>query len=415
MIGCVCGPIGSSMPSLIAAVTGPPDPDDPAVLDPDVRLDARRRRDRGRRAPAMTTSSSDGLGRPWADARADGLRVAPDRLVAGRLAILARRGPRGRCRRAGRGRRSSGRSGRGGPSGRARLIGRRPRRRTGRAGPSASRPAPSARIAPAGRSRRKPRAAVAIEDEPRVHPVERVVRRDADHPPRLAADVRSMVSARAPPRRRARIGRCADRPGPDRPGPVAVAPAGRAGRRAASRRPSAPRAGPRRPARGRRACTSSGPTAARPAASTSAYVRAGPRRLEHRVADERDRLRRVEREPGRAMTSRQLGGGEDEEPLLLPGRQAHRRHRSERPRLATARDGRRRPATAARCGAGCTQRAAALPIAGPTIAARPSVGRRSAPGSLARRGPRRPPVTAAHSSRPVVTSTMPDLQQRRSS
>src|SRR5829696_4126687 len=35
---------------------------------------------------------------------------------------------------------------------------------------------------------------------------------------------------------------------------------------------------------------------------------AAPRRFEHRIADERDRLRRVERKAGRAMTPGQLGG-----------------------------------------------------------------------------------------------------------
>ena len=65
--------------------------------------------------------------------------------------------------------------------------------------------------------------------------------------------------------------------------------------------------------------------------------RPGARRLEHRVADERDRLGGVEGEPRRPMASRELGGGEDEEPLLLPGGQAHRGHRSDAPsRRSTA-------------------------------------------------------------------------------
>ena len=88
MIGWVCGPMGSSMPLADRAVAGPPDADDAAVLDADVGLDHAEHRvhdddpgdDRielGRRRPA--------LGGP----RPEGLGVAPDRLVAGRLAVLA--------------------------------------------------------------------------------------------------------------------------------------------------------------------------------------------------------------------------------------------------------------------------------------------------------------------------------------
>ena len=39
MIGSVCGPIGEVDAVADRRVAGPPDPDDPAVLDPDVGLD----------------------------------------------------------------------------------------------------------------------------------------------------------------------------------------------------------------------------------------------------------------------------------------------------------------------------------------------------------------------------------------
>ena len=39
MYGRVCGPMASSMPSLMAPAARPPDADDPPVLDADVRLD----------------------------------------------------------------------------------------------------------------------------------------------------------------------------------------------------------------------------------------------------------------------------------------------------------------------------------------------------------------------------------------
>ena len=47
--------------------------------------------------------------------------------------------------------------------------------------------------------------------------------------------------------------------------------------------------------------------------------------LEHGVADERDRLRRVQEEAPIPVTPGQLGRREDEEPLLLPRRQPHAR------------------------------------------------------------------------------------------
>ena len=109
MIGLVWGPIGRSMPSLIAGLPARPMPGDPAVLDADVRLDdADHGIDdegagdddvelRRRRRPAH-----------WAIREPEVLRVAPDRLVAARRAVLLRPGSTGRCRRAGPDRRSLG-------------------------------------------------------------------------------------------------------------------------------------------------------------------------------------------------------------------------------------------------------------------------------------------------------------------
>ena len=160
MIGCVCGPIGSSMPSLIAGVAGPPDADDPAVLDPDVRLDDADERIDDERAgddDVELRRAGSPLGRARAGWSSRSPRSARRRAPGG----PPRPGPRGRCRRAGRGRRSSGRSERAVPPARARFtVPPRRRRRTGPGARSASRRVPSARSSrPAGRggSRSRPR------------------------------------------------------------------------------------------------------------------------------------------------------------------------------------------------------------------------------------------------------------------
>ena len=85
-----------------------------------------------------------------------------------------------------------------------------------------------------------------------------------------------------------------------------------------------------------------------------AVARPGAGCLEHGVADQRGRLRRVEGEARRPVPSGEFGGGEEEETLLLPRRQAHRGHRSEgrhaaetdRPASVAQTDG--RPAGSAR-------------------------------------------------------------------
>ena len=68
-------------------VAGTPDADDPAVLDPDVGLDDADQRiddERTRDDHVELRRAGPALGRP----RSEGLRVAPDRLVARRLAVL---------------------------------------------------------------------------------------------------------------------------------------------------------------------------------------------------------------------------------------------------------------------------------------------------------------------------------------
>ena len=276
-------------------VAGPPDADDPAVLDADVGLDDAdergRRRARPRRRRRAPTDPA-GPGSPRGRMR---LRVAPDRLVAvawrssstrTHRSVSARRtrspvvGPY-------RARRSSGRGG--SPS---RLAAER-----GRAGPSASRPAPSARRAggkvemEAGRRR-------AIELEPAVHAVERIVR---------------TRPGRRGPSRCGRRGRWRRRPTRRaahpidvprlRPSPVGSRPgrrprrdrAGRAGRRAGRRRPSATSRRTSSTSDATPGITSSGETARTPGRLDLLVRRAGPRRLEHGIADQGDRLGRAQR------------------------------------------------------------------------------------------------------------------------
>ena len=62
MIGRVCGPISQLDPVADRRVARPPDPDDPAVLDPDVGLDAPSDGS-STSAPATTASSSESVGR----------------------------------------------------------------------------------------------------------------------------------------------------------------------------------------------------------------------------------------------------------------------------------------------------------------------------------------------------------------
>ena len=111
MIGWVCGPMGRSMPPLTASLPARPTPTMRPSLIPMSALTHAEHRVERRAAPAMTASSSDGrrpaLGRP----RPERLGVAPDRLVAGRLAILADADPQVGVAEADLRRRRSGRSG----------------------------------------------------------------------------------------------------------------------------------------------------------------------------------------------------------------------------------------------------------------------------------------------------------------
>ncbi len=127
-------------------------------------------------------------------------------------------------------------------------------------------------------SRRKPVAACAVEREPRVRPLERVVRRDADDPPRARCRPRSCgVPARPPARpvlaQADLAGDHVRRPGRSHRGAGMPrgrrARAGRRARPAATRRPGGPRGGPRRAGPRTPSMSSSSRTAVRPAASTS--------------------------------------------------------------------------------------------------------------------------------------------------
>ena len=167
------------------AVAGPSDADDPAVLDADVGLDDAEDRVDDERAGddrvELRVGPGRSLGRSGAGASSRSPRSARRPAPGG----PRRPGPRGRCRPGGRGRRSSGRSGRGARPGRGGSSGRLDASPPVAAEPDeatvrrlARRPALGG---PAGRSRRKPAAGVAIEDEPRVDAIERVVGRHADH------------------------------------------------------------------------------------------------------------------------------------------------------------------------------------------------------------------------------------------
>ena len=330
MIGSVCGPIGRSMPSLIVGVARPADPDDPAVLDPDVGLDDPDGRvdddDAGDHDVELgwpgrgVGLAPSGGGRSWrsptAARRPDAWRVAP------------RPAATGRCRRAGPGRRWWARSERGSRP-RERRVTVRPRRirsarRTGRARRPAVSPGAQRTESPAGRSRRNPVAAARSNVEPGVRPARTG---SGKTPARPARDRFSTVIVRRSPARRqfdVRVGET------DLPGLHSGSPSGSVGPSGStstiSRVPSPRRTSSRTSSSRSRtpSISSSSRTAVRPARSTPARVRAGAGGLEHRVADEGHRLGMVQRQAGRPMATSQLGGGEDEEPLLFPWGQAHR-------------------------------------------------------------------------------------------
>ena len=321
MIGLRVRPISRSMPSLIAGLPARPTP---AIRPSLIPMSALTTPIEGSTttAPVITTSSSDGpAAGPTGPSAGGGSSRSPTAARRPAPGGPPRRGSRGRCHRGGCDPPSRARTGRGAPRRRGGSPRSRVRRLAGVAH-QADRPGlarlPALR-APAGRSSLKPTAA-SRSNQPRVHPVERVVRRDPDRAPGG-----SSTSSSTPPGRRRTRRRDAS-PIHDAPGP-----SGPAARRASgststtSREPSPSSTSSRTSSTSSRtpSITSPGATAARPAASTSAYA-PRPRRLEHRVAHERDRLGRVEREPGGPMPARQLGCGEDQQPLLLPRGQSHR-------------------------------------------------------------------------------------------
>ncbi len=264
MIGCVCGPIGRSIPSLIARIAGPPDTDDPAVLDPDVRLDDADDRIDDERAgddDVELRRAGPPLGRARVGWSSRSPRSARRRAPGG----PRRPGPRGRCRPGGRGRRSSGRSGRAVRPGESRLTVVRLAAEPDQAdGPRlAGRPA----LGRAGRQVEAEAArGLAVEDEPRGSPGRTGSARRPGSPASIRCGPRG-CAVRVRPARGGRPSPAGSRPGRHRR--RRRRPSGSTARRVASRRPSAPRAGPRRPARGRRRAPRDGSTAARPAASTS--------------------------------------------------------------------------------------------------------------------------------------------------
>ena len=170
MIGMRVRPDGQVDAVADGVVPGPPHADDPPVLDPDVGLDRTEHRvedegagDDRRRARSRTAApGSPAAGGSWRSPRS-----ARRRGPGG----PRRRGPTGPCRRGAPGRRWSGRSGPGARPGRGRVIART--RTTVRVSPGAQRS-----VEPAGMSRWKPVADGAIEHEPLVHPLERVVADD---------------------------------------------------------------------------------------------------------------------------------------------------------------------------------------------------------------------------------------------
>ena len=327
-------------------VAGSADPDDPAVLDPDVGLD-----DTDRRVDDDDPGDDDielgRAGRPIVldHPAAEVLGVAPQRLVAGVVGIALDAQPEVGVAEPD----PVAASGRSAPD--------RPRARAGSLldGARQSRADPTAEPdeidlaglagSPAdgvpGRDvETEARRGLALEGQPRVDPLERVVRGHADDPTRPVRD-RQACAARARPRARSRpsprrispgftCDRPADRRRAARPWPTARAGRRvRAGRARTTSRVPSPRRTSRRTSssRARTPSMSSDSRDRRAAGGLDLGVAAaGPRRLEHRVADERDGLRVIERDPGRPMTPGELGGAEDQEPLLFPWCQAHRRH-----------------------------------------------------------------------------------------
>ena len=301
-------------------VARPPDPGDPPVLDPDVRLhDAEERIEHDRARDDRVELALGGravvLGHPGAPV----LRVAPERLVGRIREVALDPDPEVGVAQPD--------AVAGGRAVARRVLGARvplrhpaepPSLRTARGPPRASRPAPIAGSRPrAGRAgtRRPPRG--------------RTSRCSFERQNGKCDDTRIGCSPRLVTVRwiRSRPGASSTSPSPNRIAPGPSAPAGRTapGARGAA---SPPRGGPRRGSRARSPATPSitwsGRTASRPAAATSSNDAAAAAGRVHLVADERHRLGRVQPQSLRERRPRELGGGEDPEALFLGGGQLHR-------------------------------------------------------------------------------------------
>ena len=186
MTGWVCGPIGSSMPSLIDGLPARPTPTMRPSLMP---MSAFTTPTTGSTtsAPATTDVELRRAGPALGRARSEGLGVAPDRLVVARLAVFLDADPEVGVAEADAvaGRRAVAGEPflRGEPAHRARLA----------VVPDQAHGPRLARRPALGRAGRQveveARRRLAVEDEAPVHPLERVVRRDADHAARFAADL----------------------------------------------------------------------------------------------------------------------------------------------------------------------------------------------------------------------------------
>ena len=268
-------------------VPGPPDADDPPVLDPDVGLDDAEDRIEDERAGddrVQLRVRGAALGRP----RSKGLGVAPDRFVARGLAVIVDADPQvgvaepdlvaGRravaCEPLGGGRGpSSVAHQRHGPD----LAG----------GPALVRAGREVEAVPAGGG--------AVEGQARVGPLEGVVARHADDPGRGVADLE------LEPGTRCRLTVSAGSAGSARRvAPGASSPAGPSGStRTTSRTPSSTRTSSRTsPTRAATPGSAwSAVTASRPACFHLLVRGPGPGRLQHRVADQRDDLRAFSSNP----------------------------------------------------------------------------------------------------------------------
>ena len=318
MIGWVCGPIAQLDAVADAGVAGPPDADDAAVLDADVGLD---RADDGvedegagddgvelrmaTRGPGSTAAGSSWRSPRWARRRGawrSSVDADPQVGVAEADPVAGRRAVAGEALGGGE------------------AAHRTRTRRTVRVSPGAQRSVePAVEVEPEAGGRRS------IELEPRVDPLERVVAGDADDAPVEVFRTSMLGCARDGRRPRRSSGGLADRPGrvvagraerlaqDDEPGAVVhqhlepdlVDEGGHAGEHLVGGRP--PRVPPPRPPAYVAPARAASSIASQMSATASGALRSRPRS---------------------PVTPGQLRRREDEEPLLLPGRQPHGRHRS---------------------------------------------------------------------------------------